>query len=338
MTAAMRQAGTGLKAAWRAQITGAGLGQRLANSIRLASFPKSGESLDAAALVWSKAPVIVGAHDTGPLIRSKNGVWLAIPTAAAGTRLQHSLPSESTGERLDQRVIWFVRLDGPFRQPHFFPPTTLNDTERDANRYCFGVQLRLGHVASPTSACISRASPASPSIRNRRFRLSVPMSTRSTSRVTMRACSAGISPIAPLQQSRASPCDAASAERPVRGAIEFKHQNISAVLQGLGEDWIPGYKPDFNFQMTLVDAVARWLALNPACVILTISMDTTNPLFNVHWIQRKVEIERIRANWRSIPSRSAAVQTSIRGPSFCLKRRSAAILAPWSPPRRTATR
>ena len=48
------------------------------------------------------------------------------------------------------------------------------------------------------------------------------------------------------------------------GSIEFKHQNISAVLKGLGEDWIPGYKPAFNFQMTLVDAVVRWLALNPA--------------------------------------------------------------------------
>jgi hypothetical protein len=48
------------------------------------------------------------------------------------------------------------------------------------------------------------------------------------------------------------------------GSIEFKHQNISAVLKGLGEDWIPGYKPAFNFQMTLVDAVARWLACNPA--------------------------------------------------------------------------
>ncbi len=48
------------------------------------------------------------------------------------------------------------------------------------------------------------------------------------------------------------------------GSIEFKHQNISAVLKGLGEDWILGYKPAFNFQMTLVDAVARWLAWNPA--------------------------------------------------------------------------
>jgi hypothetical protein len=48
------------------------------------------------------------------------------------------------------------------------------------------------------------------------------------------------------------------------GSVEFKHQNISAVLKGLGEDWIPGYKPAFNFQMSLVDAVARWLASNPA--------------------------------------------------------------------------
>ena len=31
-----------------------------------------------------------------------------------------------------------------------------------------------------------------------------------------------------------------------RGSIEYKHQNISAVLKGLGEDWISGYKPAFN--------------------------------------------------------------------------------------------
>lgn len=32
------------------------------------------------------------------------------------------------------------------------------------------------------------------------------------------------------------------------------------MLKGLGEDWIPGYKPAFNFQASLVDAVVRWLA------------------------------------------------------------------------------
>lgn len=47
------------------------------------------------------------------------------------------------------------------------------------------------------------------------------------------------------------------------GSVEFKHQNISAVLKGLGEDWIPGYRPAFNFQTSLIDAVARWLTRNP---------------------------------------------------------------------------
>lgn len=49
-----------------------------------------------------------------------------------------------------------------------------------------------------------------------------------------------------------------------RGSIEFKHRNISAVLKGLGEDWIRGYLPAFNIQETLVDAVARWLTRHPA--------------------------------------------------------------------------
>ena len=48
------------------------------------------------------------------------------------------------------------------------------------------------------------------------------------------------------------------------GSVEFKRRNVSAVLKGLGEGWIEGYRPAFNFQAALVDAVARWLALNPA--------------------------------------------------------------------------
>ncbi len=47
------------------------------------------------------------------------------------------------------------------------------------------------------------------------------------------------------------------------GSIEYKYQNISAVLKGLGEDWIPGYKPAFNFQSSLIDTVVRWLDRHP---------------------------------------------------------------------------
>ena len=47
------------------------------------------------------------------------------------------------------------------------------------------------------------------------------------------------------------------------GSIEYKHQNISAVLMGLGETWIVGYRPAFNFQRALEEAVLRWLAARP---------------------------------------------------------------------------
>lgn len=51
------------------------------------------------------------------------------------------------------------------------------------------------------------------------------------------------------------------------GSIEFKHQNISAVLMALGEPWINGYKPKANFQNALVDGVVRWLDARPGWAI-----------------------------------------------------------------------
>ena len=114
VTAAMREASTGLKTAWRAQITGAGLGARLARTIRSEQFPKGRASLNAAALVWSKAPVIVGAHDTGPLIRSKDGFWLAIPAAAPGKSLRGGRITPGEWERRTGLRLRFVyRRRGP---------------------------------------------------------------------------------------------------------------------------------------------------------------------------------------------------------------------------------
>lgn len=114
VSAATREAGTTLKSAWRAQITGAGLGQRLARTIRSEQFPKGKPSLNAAALVWSKAPVIIGAHDTGPLIRSRNGFWLAIPTPAAGRGLRGGRITPFEWERRRGLRLRFVyRRRGP---------------------------------------------------------------------------------------------------------------------------------------------------------------------------------------------------------------------------------
>src|SRR4051794_14158243 len=46
------------------------------------------------------------------------------------------------------------------------------------------------------------------------------------------------------------------------GSIEFKHQNISAVLQRLGLPRIKGYLPATNYQKAIISAVDRYLSLN----------------------------------------------------------------------------
>lgn len=48
-----------------------------------------------------------------------------------------------------------------------------------------------------------------------------------------------------------------------RGSIEFKLCNISAAFRGFGLPTIGGYKPRFNFQMSLAESVSRWLAAHP---------------------------------------------------------------------------
>jgi hypothetical protein len=47
-------------------------------------------------------------------------------------------------------------------------------------------------------------------------------------------------------------------------SVEFKHQNISAVLDELGMPWIPGYKPKRNYQNAIFDAIDRYLTKHPA--------------------------------------------------------------------------
>jgi len=43
-------------------------------------------------------------------------------------------------------------------------------------------------------------------------------------------------------------------------SVEFKHQNISAVLEELGLPWIVGYKPKRNYQGAIFDAIDRYLS------------------------------------------------------------------------------
>lgn len=84
VTAGMHEATAGLKTELRSQITGAGLGTRLANTWRGEVYPKGQPSIGAAGFVWSKAPDLVRVYAEGAIIRSKRGLFLAIPTPAAG--------------------------------------------------------------------------------------------------------------------------------------------------------------------------------------------------------------------------------------------------------------
>ena len=114
VTAAMKSAGAELKQDWRQQITRAGLGHRLPRTIRNRTYPTSGESINAAAFVWSNAPEILNAHDRGALIRSKSGFWLAIPTEAAGKgRGGARLTPAEWERRRGMRLRFIYRRNGP---------------------------------------------------------------------------------------------------------------------------------------------------------------------------------------------------------------------------------
>lgn len=47
-------------------------------------------------------------------------------------------------------------------------------------------------------------------------------------------------------------------------SVEFKHMNISAVMTKLGMPMVGGYKPKFNFQNAIIDAIDRHLSARPA--------------------------------------------------------------------------
>lgn len=95
VTRAVRSSADKLKLDMRNQVTGAGLGGRLANAVRSRNYPPGSDaSLGAAALVYAKpsrsgvggAAAILSAYEDGAVIRSRQGRYLAIPTDAVISR------------------------------------------------------------------------------------------------------------------------------------------------------------------------------------------------------------------------------------------------------------
>src|SRR5271157_737184 len=60
-------------------------------------------------------------------------------------------------------------------------------------------------------------------------------------------------------------------------SVEFKHQNISAVLDELGMPWIPGYKPKRNYQNAIFDAIDRYLTMHSAILEPSRSLSSLTP-------------------------------------------------------------
>ena len=60
-------------------------------------------------------------------------------------------------------------------------------------------------------------------------------------------------------------------------SVEFKHQNISAVLDALGLPWIPGYVPKSNYQNAIFDAIDRYLSQHRNVCELTPTCQTSTP-------------------------------------------------------------
>jgi hypothetical protein len=61
------------------------------------------------------------------------------------------------------------------------------------------------------------------------------------------------------------------------GSIEFKHANISAVLTGLGQPYVEGYKPRGNYQSLLAQEVEAFLDKNPTFMEQLAGAPTINP-------------------------------------------------------------
>ena len=112
VSTSVRESAEGLKSELRAQVTAAGLGVRLANTWRSRVYPQGRPSISAAGMVWSNAPTIVRAFDEGPVIRSKDGFWLAIPLPAAGKGRRGKKLTPGEWERLRGQRLRFVYRRG----------------------------------------------------------------------------------------------------------------------------------------------------------------------------------------------------------------------------------
>ncbi len=69
------------------------------------------------------------------------------------------------------------------------------------------------------------------------------------------------------------------------GSVEFKHQNISAVLAEVGAPFIKGYKPRYNYQQLLADQVLNYISENRILLEKEFENFAAQPATQKQWSQ-----------------------------------------------------
>ena len=108
VTKGVSLAANGLKTAMRTQVKSAGLGSRLANTWRGDIYPKAKNSISAAGVVYTKAQKIMEGFEYQTVVRGKDGLWLAIPTAAISKRIRNKRMTPALYERSKGVRLRFV--------------------------------------------------------------------------------------------------------------------------------------------------------------------------------------------------------------------------------------
>lgn len=126
LTAAMRDTATEVKEAFRDQVRRAGLGERLPNSIRAVTYPKSGNALEPTGWIYAQpskegrgAAGIIESYASGAFITPRAGKrWLAVPTDDCPRKRQGDAMTPEEVERHFGRDLLFINPnDRGFRTP-----------------------------------------------------------------------------------------------------------------------------------------------------------------------------------------------------------------------------
>lgn len=82
---ASREVSDGAKQDWRSQISSAGLGKRLGNTVRSRVYPQRTKSFNPSGVVWTNAPEIIRSFELGMTIEptGKGAKYIAVPTKFA---------------------------------------------------------------------------------------------------------------------------------------------------------------------------------------------------------------------------------------------------------------